>query len=138
MLNKLILFTSILILYSCNKDDDSENDRVLGLWKISSIDPLIDSNPNYPDCRMLNDQIFFNELGDMYWNYPKPDLIGTFNQPCNNGHESSVYNYTVNGNSITLKDSQTNLNVEWTLIINDNNSITITRPNSVTIYSFER
>ena len=117
---------------NCSSDSNNSNEYK-GLWIIKSITPEIPSNPNQPDCRMMNDQIFFSDFGTLTWYYPLPDSNGSYNQPCQNGIDGSFFDYKKINGEIKIYQQNTNIQVNWSFQINGN-EITVTRPNSITVY----
>lgn len=110
----------VFFLINCNSDSNSNENPYRGLWIIQSITPEIISNPNQPDCRLLNDQISFNDFNNMSWSYPLPDSNGSYNQPCQNGFGQEVYNYQINDNTVSIYDQTSNVLINWSFELNGN------------------
>jgi hypothetical protein len=126
-----ILFLSFF-LTNCSSDSNNSS-SYNGLWIIKSRIPEIISNPNQPDCRMLNDQIFISDLGTLSWTYPLPDSNGSYSQPCQSGSNSEFYDYKKMNNQLKIYTIHTTTEVNWSFQLNGN-LLTVTRPNSTTVY----
>jgi hypothetical protein len=100
---------------------------------IKSTVPEIISNPNQPDCRLMNDQIFISDFGTLSWSYPLPDSNGSYSQPCQSGSSSEYYDCGISNNQLKIYTLHTDNEVNWTFQLNDN-LLTVTRPNSTTVY----
>ncbi len=130
-ISTFIFIISLILMFGCSKED--ENPFVRTWWLIQSISPEIESDPNQPDCRMMNDQIFFNDIQQLIWTHPLPDHNGSYDQPCDDGLESQRYKYKVSGSKITIYDEVNNNEVNWDIIV-DGDLMTVTRGNTITIY----
>ncbi|MGL2964282.1 hypothetical protein ACSVH2_10730 [Flavobacterium sp. RSB2_4_14] len=127
----LFIFISVLFINCSSETNNSGEYR--SLWIIKSISPEIPSNPNQPDCRLMNDQIFFSDFGTLTWSYPLPDSNGSYSQPCQSGSNAEYFDYKKVGGEIKIYEPNTNTEVNWDFQLVDN-LITVTRPNSITVY----
>ncbi|MGZ9675282.1 hypothetical protein [Flavobacterium sp. GNP001] len=133
-MRKLLLSISYLLIFSnCSNSNDLETKTYKGLWKINSITPEIPSDPNQPDCRMMNDQIFFNDLNNMIWSYPKPDQNGSYKQPCQSGFLQEIYDFKDVNGSLKIYERNTAIEKNWKIELN-NGFLKITRGDVVTEY----
>ena len=135
---KTSIYILLLLIFSnCSNSDDKENKAVInsykGLWIINSITPEIPSDPNQPDCRMMNDQIFFNDLNNMIWSYPKPDWNGSYKQPCQSGFSQEIYGFKVVNGLLEIYEINTTKEKNWKIELN-NGFLKVTRGDTVTIY----
>jgi hypothetical protein len=117
---------------NCSSDSDNSKEYS-GLWMIKSTVPEIISNPNQPDCRLMNDQIFISDFGTLSWSYPLPDSNGSYSQPCQSGSNSEYYDCRISNNQLKIYTLHTDNEVNWTFQLNVN-LLTVTRPNSTTVY----
>lgn len=129
-MKQILILLSIIFLFNCSKDNQTSSMYFSNSWTIQSITPNIDSNPNRPDCRLLNDQLYFNDIGQMFWTHAVPNANGDFNQPCKTVIET--YDYT-NSSSIKIFDIDNGAEINWSFEVNDD-YLTVTRPSTVTIY----
>lgn len=131
---KTSIYILLLFIFSnCSNSDDSEINAYEGLWIINSITPEIPSDPNQPDCRMMNDQIFFDVLNNMTWSYPKPDHNGSYKQPCQSGFIEEVYKYKGVNGVLKIYEKNTEIEKKWEIELN-NGFLKVTRGNVVTVY----
>lgn len=126
-----ILFISLFLL-NCSSDSNNSS-NYYGLWIIKSRIPEIISNPNQPDCRLLNDQIFISDFGTLSWSFPLPDSDGSYSQPCQSGSNSEFYDYKKTNNQLKIYTINTTTEVNWSFQLNGN-LLTVIRPNSATVY----
>lgn len=133
-MRKLLLSISFLLIFSnCSNSNDSETNTYKGLWIINSITPEIPSDPNQPDCRMMNDQIFFNDLNYMIWSYPKPDHNGSYKQPCQSGFSQEIYDFKDVNGSLKIYERNTAIEKNWKIELNSG-LLKVTRGDIVTVY----
>lgn len=133
--NQLTLLFAIIcfLTSSCSNDDNSDiNEQYLGNWKIESISPEIESDPNSPSCRLINDNLFFNDTGTMFWTRSALNRNGNYDQPCFDKIISN-YDYNVNNSQLKLFNKDDGSEIEWTYII-DQDLLTINRIDTITIY----
>ena len=127
----VLLFLAFLFLNCSSDSNNSVNYN--GLWIIKSIVPEIVSDPNQPDCRLMNDQVFISDFGTLSWSYPLPDSNGSYSQPCQSGSNSEFYDYKKINNQLKIYTIHTTTEVNWSFQLNGN-LLTVTRPNSTTVY----
>jgi hypothetical protein len=135
-MRKLLLclsFLLLLIFSNCSNSEDSVTNRYKGLWIINSITPEIPSDPNQPDCRMMNDQIFFDGLNNMTWSYPKPDHNGSYKQPCDTGFLQERYGFKVVNGLLKVYETNTTKEINWIIELN-NGLLKVTRGDVITVY----
>lgn len=131
---KTSIFILLLLIFSnCSNSDNSETNAYKGLWIINSITPEIPSDPNQPDCRMLNDQIFFDGLNNMRWSYPKPDHNESYKQPCQSGFSSETYDFKDVNGVLKIYKKNTTIEKNWQIELN-NGFLKVTRGDVVTVY----
>jgi len=132
MNSRIFIVLISFFLMNCSSDSNNSNEYS-GLWMIKSIVPEIVSNPNQPDCRLMNDQIFISDFGTLSWSYPLPDSNGSYSQPCQSGSNSEFYDCRKSNNQLKIYTLHTENQVNWTFQLNGN-LLTVTRPNSTTVY----
>jgi len=132
MNSKIILLFLAFLFLNCSSDSNNSNEYS-GLWMIKSIVPEIVSNPNQPDCRLMNDQIFISDFGTLSWTYPLPDSNGSYSQPCQSGSNSEFYDCKKSNNQLKIYILHTATEVNWSFQLNGN-LLTVIRPNSTTVY----
>jgi hypothetical protein len=132
MNSRIFIALIALFLVNCSSNSDYSS-NYNGLWKIKSRIPEIVSNPNQPDCRLLNDQIFISEFGTLSWTYPLPDSNGSYFQPCQSGSNSEFYDYKKINNELKIYSTNTTTEINWNFQLNGN-LLTVSRPNSTTVY----
>lgn len=135
---KTSIYILLLLIFSnCSNSDDKENEALInsykGLWKINSITPEIPSDPNQPDCRMMNDQIFFSDLNNMIWSYPKPDWNKSYQQPCQSGFSQEIYDFKVVNGLLKIYEKNTTIEKNWNIELT-NGLLKVTRGATITIY----
>ena len=132
MNSKVVLLFLAFLFLNCSSDSNNSNEYS-GLWMIKSIVPEIVSNPNQPDCRLMNDQIFISDFGTLSWTYPLPDSNGSYSQPCQSGSNSEFYDCKKSNNQLKIYILHSATEVNWSFQLNGN-LLTVTRPNSTTVY----
>jgi hypothetical protein len=132
-LKTLIYIIFLFIFSNCSNSDDTNLNPYKGLWQISNITPEIPSDPNQPDCRMMNDQIFFNDFNNLIWSYPKPDGDGSYQQPCQWGLTHEMYDFKVVNGLLKIYEENTTKEKNWKFELN-NGFLKVTRGDVVTVY----
>lgn len=129
----LVVIASFSVL-SCSKDDPNVEltKQYLGNWKLESISPTIESIQNSKSCRLLNDNLFFNDTGTMYWTRAAKNSNGNYNQPCFD-NIITAYDFKIINSELKLFDKDNGDEIDWSYVLNKD-LLTINRIDTITIY----